>query len=67
MNKNNTNIDKEYISYLKDSEEHGFEDYTDNVVKQKVITTFGGGCGCSGAKDKKSGGCGGNCGCGKKK
>lgn len=67
MNKANSNIDKDYKSYLKDNEEHGFEDYTDNIVMPKVITTFGGNCGCGSCQDKESSGCAGTCGCRKKR
>ncbi|MBU5592867.1 hypothetical protein KQI89_14025 [Clostridium sp. MSJ-4] len=33
-------------SLLKDSEEHGYEEYTTNVFKEKVLISFGNSCGC---------------------
>lgn len=49
MDKSNVKIDSKKISYLKDTEEHGFEGYTENVVKEKIIISFGNKCGCSGS------------------
>ncbi len=39
-------------SILKDNVEHGYEGYTENIFKEKVIKSFG--CGCQGREDRKS-------------
>lgn len=43
---------------LKDRDEHGYEDYTENIEKPRVIMSFKKGCGCAN---------GGGCKCGGKK
>ncbi|MEW8957252.1 hypothetical protein [Clostridium sp.] len=58
-------MDKE--SLLKESQEHGGEEYTDNVLMDFKKKSS---CACKrGKSDKsaKSGCCGGSCGCGKKR
>lgn len=60
MSKTKFDINDEYTSYLKDTPEHGYEEYTENQVKQRVIISFGKSCGCGGSGS-------GNCACKSKK